>query len=137
MGMDAVAASLVSNTNIIAPCDERINYYCRMVGLSGGRMERAVPTKADRCRADARGTRSRWDGARRPTFAKLFIAFKPLTYFAAAPPRKVTDSACSLPSRRHCLFNRAAALIKVVETLRLFLLKCNSNLTLIRLLTFR
>lgn len=67
----------------------------------------------------ARAALSRRDGARRPTFAELFIAFKPLTYFAAAPPRKVTDSACSLASRRHCLFNRAAALIKVVDTLPL------------------
>lgn len=47
----------------------------------------------DRCRAGARDALSRRDGARRPTFAELFIAFKPLTYFAAAPPRKVTDSA--------------------------------------------
>lgn len=71
---------------------------------------------------NARAGLSRWDGARRPTFVELFIALKPLTYFAAAPPRKVTDSACSLPSRRHCLFNRAAALIKVVDTLLLLFL---------------
>lgn len=78
--------------------------------------------RADRWQA--RGTlRSLWDGARRPTFAELFIAFKPLTYFAAAPPRKVTDSACSLSSRRHCLFNRAAVLIKVVDTLPLSVYK--------------
>lgn len=77
----------------------------------------AAAAAADRWRANARGTHAPTGMGRRPTFAELFIAFKPLTYFAAAPPRKVTDSACSLPSRRHCLFNRAATLIKVVDTL--------------------
>lgn len=66
---------------------------------------------------EARGALCRPGAARRPTFAELFIAFKPVTHFAAAPARKVTDSAGSaLPSRRHCLFNRAAVLIKVVDT---------------------
>lgn len=96
--------------------------YC-VVWQAFGRIQSAV---VDRWRTDARGTRTPTGMGRRPTFAELFIALKPLTYFAAAPPRKVTDSACSLPARRHCLFNQAAALIKVVDTLpRIPCTKCS------------
>ncbi|GBP62366.1 hypothetical protein EVAR_47251_1 [Eumeta japonica] len=66
----------------------------------------------DACR-DARGGRGR---TRRPTPAELFIAVKPLTYFAAAPPRKVTDPVAVCRRGAIVSPSRDAALIKVVDT---------------------
>lgn len=94
----------------------QINFIVELLGLS--RRWRCDRWRAAATGALGVGARREQGGraGRHPTLSELFIALKPLTYFAATPPRKVTDPACSLPARRHCLSNRAAALIKVVDT---------------------